>query len=87
MFCATCGAPAQPDNRFCHQCGKPLGVPSDLPRIAMADPPRPSLGFKRRPAGIIALAIYALFWACVTGFIGVCFLTLTITVWPFFNTL
>jgi hypothetical protein len=51
----------------------------------MADPPRPSLGFKRRPAGIIALAIYALFWACVTGFIGVCFLTLTTTVWPFFN--
>src|SRR5215467_337431 len=26
MFCGQCGANNPPDNRFCSECGKPLGI-------------------------------------------------------------
>jgi hypothetical protein len=38
-FCGTCGTPAQPDDRFCPGCGKPIAAGSPQ---TLGSPPRPT---------------------------------------------
>jgi len=53
MFCDKCGAPAQPDQRFCSRCGKEFGGAVGFPR-------RSRVAEHIRLLGILWLALSAL---------------------------
>lgn len=54
MFCDKCGAPAQPDQRFCARCGK------EFAEGAVGFPRRSRVGEHIRLLGILWLALSAL---------------------------
>lgn len=41
MFCNQCGTACQPENKFCKNCGAPLGAAAHVQPVAVAPPPPP----------------------------------------------
>jgi hypothetical protein len=46
LHCTQCGSPAEPDTRFCEDCGTAISAPVPRP----PSPPKPHAGFRGKPA-------------------------------------
>ena len=44
MYCAHCGSPVMPGQRFCNKCGQPVGAPASGSVAQPVPPPQPSTG-------------------------------------------